>query len=75
MQHLTRLLVLVFLASFAGPGLSQQGQWTITPYAWLAGFDGTLGTIGTPPGLNGGRIDVDTSGIKLKEVGAMLLFN
>ena len=75
MQHLMRSLVLALTMSLVVPALAQQGQWTITPYAWLAGFDGTLGTEGTPPGLMGGRIDVDTSGVKLKQVGAMLHIN
>jgi hypothetical protein len=56
------------------PALLQQGQWTITPYAWLAGFDGTLGTEGTPPGLSG-RVDVDTRGFRLKQLGGMLNVN
>ena len=75
MQHLRRLLVVPFAVCLATPVMAQQGQWTITPYAWLAGFDGTLGAEGTPPGLGGGRIDVDTSGVKLKQVGAMLHLN
>jgi hypothetical protein len=75
MQQLTRLFVVVFAVSIAAPAMAQPAEWTITPYAWLAGFDGTLGTEGTPPGLNGGRIDVDTSGVKLKQVGAMLHVN
>jgi hypothetical protein len=70
-----RLPVLSFAVLLATPCTAQPAEWTITPYAWIAGFDGTLGTEGTPPGLNGGRIDVDTSGVKLKQVGAMLHLN
>jgi hypothetical protein len=75
MRHLIRLLFLSFAISLAAPALAQQSEWTITPYAWIAGFDGTLGTEGSPPGMNTGRIDVDTSGVKLKQAGAMLHIN
>jgi len=64
----------LFAASISATALAQPSQWTITPYAWLAGFDGTLGVQGSPPGL-GGRIDADTTGTNLKQVGAMLHVN
>ena len=43
------------------------------PYAWIAGFDGTVGTFGTGSGLPG-RVDVDTDGFSdnLRLGGAML---
>ena len=75
MRLSARMLVSSFAVLLSAPAMAEQGQWTITPYAWLAGFDGTLGAEGTPPGLNGGRIDVDTSGLHLKQVGAMVQLN
>lgn len=60
------------LASIAAPCLGQASQWRITPYAWLAGFDGTMGVPGIDTGL-ANRIDVtadDLSDFRLR--GAML---
>lgn len=55
---------------------AQPSQWTVTPYAWIAGFDGTVGTFGTGSGLVG-RVDVDTSGLSdsIELGGAMLHVN
>ena len=62
MKRLLQIVVAIVLASVATFSNAQQGEWRITPYAWIAGFDGTLGAPGTGSGLVG-RVDVDTSGL------------
>jgi len=59
--------LLQFLAAFAAASLAtyasaQPSAWRVTPYAWVAGFDGTVGSAGPGSGLIG-RIDVDTDSL------------
>jgi len=49
----------VFAASLAvAPAAHAAPEWTVTPYLWVAGFDGTIGTAGGNSGL-GDRVTVD----------------
>jgi hypothetical protein len=70
MNRLMQVVLAIVLASFASFSNAQQDEWRITPYAWIAGFDGTVGSFGT--GL--GRVDVDTDGFSdnVRLGGAML---
>lgn len=59
----------------AAPALAQaQAEWRFTPYAWIAGFDGTIGTAGDgAPGF-GDRASLDFGSLSdnMKLGGAML---
>ena len=70
MNRLTQVILAVAFASFASVSNAQQDEWRITPYAWIAGFDGTMGSFG---GLLG-RVDVNTDGFSdnVRLGGAML---
>ena len=49
----------VFAASLAvAPAAQAAPEWSVTPYLWAAGFDGTIGTAGGNSGL-GDRVSVD----------------
>ena len=63
-------LLLVLASTLAS---AQPSTWRITPYAWIAGFDGTVGAPGAGSGL-AGRIDVDTDSLSdnIRLGGAML---
>jgi hypothetical protein len=76
MKRLPHVVVAIAIASFATFSYAQQDEWRITPYAWIAGFDGTVGTFGADSGLPG-RVDVDTSGFSdsLRLGGAMFHAN
>ena len=73
MNRLTQVVLAIALASFASVSNAQQDEWRITPYAWIAGFDGTVGVVRYRLGLPG-RVDVDTDGFSdnLRLGGAML---
>ena len=53
----TRLAACAALLAVA-PAVHAAPEWSVTPYAWIAGFDGTLGTSGGGSGL-GDRVDLD----------------
>ena len=73
MKRLLLVLATLVLAPLATVCVAQPSEWRITPYLWIPGVDGTLGTFGTGSGL-AGRVDVDTSGLSdsLRLGGAMV---
>lgn len=73
MRPVLRLLCFAVLAFVASTAAAQTDGWRITPYAWIAGFDGTVGASSAGSGLTG-RIDVDTDGLSdnIRLGGAML---
>jgi hypothetical protein len=62
MTRLLQVVVAIALASAATLAAAQDREWRFTPYGWVAGFDGTVGTFGAGSGLPG-RIDVDTDSL------------
>jgi hypothetical protein len=68
--HWLGLPALAFVACTA---TAQTDNWRITPYAWIAGFDGTAGLSSGGSGLSG-RVDVDSGGLSdnIRLGGAML---
>ena len=57
MKNIIRIAALVslaFMASVAGAG-AQEWEFRVTPYAWMSGLSGEVGTI---PGLPAGSIDL-----------------
>ena len=70
MRNTFRVLVACFGVSLVAPAAAQSGEWHIAPYAWLAGFDGSVGIQGAPG--TAGRVDVDTSFGDIKQAGAMV---
>jgi hypothetical protein len=50
------------LAAVASPLAHAAPEWSFTPYAWIAGFDGTIGVAGGDSGL-GERVNVDFSSL------------
>ena len=55
------------------PAAHAAPEWSFTPYAWIAGFDGTIGTATQDPGL-GDRLQLDFGGLSdnMKLAGFML---
>lgn len=49
---------LAVAALAAAPAAHAAPEWSVTPYLWIAGFDGTIGTTGGDSGL-GDRVTVD----------------
>lgn len=76
MKHILQAALVILLSSVATTAAAQPGEWRVTPYAWIAGFDGTVGVPGTGSGL-AGRVDVDTSGLSdnIRLGGAMVHLN
>ena len=73
MKCCLQILVAIVVASAATLANAQDREWRITPYAWIAGFDGTVGTFGGGSGLPG-RIDVDTGSLSDNmELGGFML--
>ena len=70
MKHLVRTTV-VALSSLPVFAWAQAAEWRVTPSAWTAGFDGTLGVPGTGSGLIG-RVDIDMGSLtdNLRLIGA-----
>lgn len=76
MIRFLRIGAVAFVATFAVTAAAQATEWRVTPYAWIAGFDGTVGLATNAPGA-GGRVDIDTGGLSdsIDLSGAMLHVN
>ena len=73
MKRCLQIFAAIVVASAATLANAQDREWRITPYAWIAGFDGTVGTFGGGSGLPG-RIDVDTGSLSDNmELGGFML--
>jgi hypothetical protein len=59
-KHAPMIIAASMVALASGSAIAQAPEWRITPYAWIAGIDGTVGASGSAAG-GGGRIDVDGS--------------
>lgn len=52
------LLASALALAIAAPAAHAAPEWSVTPYAWIAGFDGTIGTTGGNAGI-GDRVNLD----------------